>query len=360
VGRRPILTLCDIGQIEMPQCNTPPRPEGVLPFDMRRREFITLLGGVALAWPLVAQAERIRRIGVLSPYPADDPEVMDRIVAFRQGMQERGWSEGRNLQIDYRWAGADPARIRSYAAELAGEPPDVIIAIASPSVAALRQATKTIPIVFVGIGDPVGQGFVASLARPGGNVTGFTGYEFSIGEKWLGFVKGLAPGVTRVAFLFHPELGPFHSHWQNSVEAAAATLGVETTAAPVRATADVERVISAIAAAPNGGMVVEPDAYTHANRRLIIELAAQYRLPAIYAYRQEASEGGLVSYGPDMRDLYRRSAAYVDRILKGDKPADLPVHEPLKYELAINLKTAKALGLTVPAMLLATADEVIE
>ena len=329
---------------------------------MRRREVITLLGGAA-AWPLRARAQqgdRIRRVGVLSPYSADDPEVRDRIVAFRQGMQERGWSEGRNLKIDYRGAGGDPARIRSYAAELVGEAPDVIIAIASPSVAALRQATKTIPIVFVGIGDPVDQDFVASLARPGGNVTGFTGYEFSIGEKWLGFVKGLAPGVTRVALLFHPELGPFHSHWQNSIEGAAATLGVETTAAPVRATADVERVINAIAAAPNAGMVVEPDAYTHANRRLIIELAARYRLPAIYGYGHEASEGGLVSYGPDMRDLYRRSASYVDRILRGGKAADLPVQEPLKYELVINLKTANALGLTVPATLLATADEVIE
>ncbi len=338
-----------------------PRPlKGVLLLDMRRREFITLLGGVALAWPLAAQAERIRRIGVLSPYPADDPDVMERIGAFRRGMQEHGWSEGRNLQIDYRWAGADPARLRSYATELVGEPPDVIVAIASPTVTALRQATNTIPIVFVGIGDPVDQGFVASLARPGGNVTGFTGFEFSIGEKWLGLVKGLAPGVTRVAFLFHPELGPFHSHWQNSVEAAAAILGVEATPAPVRAAADVERVISAMAAAPNGGMVVEPDIYTHANRRLIIALAARYRLPAIYGYRDEASEGGLVAYGPDMRDLYRRSASYVDRILKGDKPADLPVQEPLKYELVINLKTAQALGLDVPPNLLALADEVIE
>ena len=343
----------------MPQCNTPPRPKGVLPFNMRRREFI-ILGGVALAWPLAAQAERIRRIAVLSPYPADDPEVMERIAAFRQGMQEHGWSEGRNLQIDYRWAGVDPVRLRSYATEMAGEPPDVIVAIASPTVTALRQATNTIPIVFVGIGDPVDQGFVASLARPGGNVTGFTGFEFSIGEKWLGFLKGLAPGVTRVALLFHPELGPFHSHWQNSVEGAAATLGVETTAAPVRVDADVERAISVFAATPNGGMIVEPDAYTHANRRLIIKLATQHRLPAIYAYRQEASEGGLISYGPDMRDLYLRSASYVDRILKGGKPADLPVQEPLKYELVINLKTAKALGLTVPATLLATADDVIE
>jgi len=330
---------------------------------MKRREFITLLGGAAAAWPLAARAqqgERMRRIGVLSGLAADDPEMVARMAAFRQGMQEQGWSEGRNLQIDYRSAGADAARIKSYAAELVGAPPDVILAITSPSVVALRQVTNTIPIVFVAIGDPVGQGFVASLARPGGNITGFTGLEFSLGEKWLGFLKGLAPGVTRVGFLFHPELGPFHLHWLKSVEAAAATLGVETTAAPVRAAADVEHVISAIAAAPNGGLVVEPDAYTLANRRLIIELAARHRLPAVYAYRHDASEGGLVSYGPDVRDLYRRSASYVDRILKGEKPADLPVQEPLKYDLVINLKTAKSLGLTVPPTLLATADEVIE
>jgi putative ABC transport system substrate-binding protein len=214
--------------------------------------------------------------------------------------------------------------------------------------------------VFVGISDPVGQGFVASLARPGGNITGFTGFEFSIGGKWLGLLKELVPGVTRVALLFHPELAPFHLHWLNLVEAAAATLGVETTAAPVRAAADVERVITAIAAASNGAMVVVPDAYTIANRRLIIELAARYRLPAIHAYRYDASEGALASYGPDLRDLSARSASYVDRILKGEKPADLPVQEPLKYDLVINLKTAKSLGLTVPPTLLATADEVIE
>ena len=331
--------------------------------NMKRREFITLLGAAAAAWPLAARAQqgdRMRRVGVLSGFPADDPEMVARMATFRQAMQEQGWSEGRNLQIDYRSAGADAARIKFYAAELVGAPPDVILAITSPSVAALRQATNTIPIVFVAIGDPVGQGFVASLARPGGNITGFTGLEFSLGEKWLGFLKGLAPDVTRVAFLFHPELGPFYSHWLNSVEAGAANLGVETTAAPVRTAADVERVISAIAAAPNGGLVVQPDAYTLANRRLIIELAARHRLPAVYAYRHDASEGGLVSYGPDVRDLYRRSASYVDRILKGEKPADLPVQQPLKYELVINLKTAKTLGLTVPLALQVAADEVIE
>jgi len=275
-------------------------------------------------------------------------------------MQEHGWSEGRNLQIDYRWAGADAARTKSYAAELVGESPDVTLAITSPSVAALRQATNTIPIIFVAISDPVGQGFVASLARPGGNITGFTGLVFSLGQKWIGLLKELAPGVTRVGFIFHPDLGPYHSHWLNSVETAAATLGVEVTAAPVRVTADLERAIGAIAAQPNGGLIVQPDAYTLVNRRPIIELVARYRLPAIYGERNYPSEGGLASYGPDICDLYRRSASYFDRILKGDKPADLPVQEPLKYELAINLKTAKALGLTVPPTLLATADEMIE
>jgi putative ABC transport system substrate-binding protein len=330
---------------------------------MRRRDFVAGLGWAMLIRPLTARAQqgdRMRRVGVLSGIAADDPEMIVRIAAFRQAMREKGWSEDRNLQIDYRCAGADAARIKSYAVELVGAAPDVILAITSPSVAALRQATSTIPIVFVGPADPVGQGFVANLARPGGNITGFTGFEFSIGEKWLGFLKGLVPGVTRVAFLFHPELGAFHSHWLHSVEAAAATLGVKATAAPVRAAADVERVISAIAAAPNGGMVVQPDPYTLANRKLIIELAARYRLPAIFAYRHDASEGGLVSYGPDMHDLFHRSASYIDRIFKGEKPADLPVQQPLKYELVINLKTAKALGLTVPLEMQVAADQLIE
>jgi putative ABC transport system substrate-binding protein len=241
---------------------------------MRRREFITLVGGAATAWPLAVhaqQGERIRRMGVLGGYPAEDPETKTRIAAFRQAMEDHGWSEGHNLQIEYRWAGADAARINSYAVELVGTRPDVILAITSPSVAALQQVTKIIPIVFVGIGDPVGQGFAASLGRPGGNITGFTGFEFSLGEKWLGFLKELAPGLTRVAFVFHPEMGPFHLHWLNSVKAAAANMGVETSAAPVRTAAELEGVISAIASAPNGGLVVEPDAYTFANGRLIIE-----------------------------------------------------------------------------------------
>jgi putative tryptophan/tyrosine transport system substrate-binding protein len=327
---------------------------------MRRREFIAVLGGAA-AWALTAraqQAEHVRRVGVLFGLAEDDRAAKARIAAFRQGMQELGWSEGRNLHLDIRWFHSE--RIESRAAELVGAMPEVLLATNSPSVAALRHATSAIPIVFVGIGDPVGQSFVESLSRPGGNITGFTGLEFSLGEKWVGFLKELAPGVTRIAFLFHPEMGPYYPLWLKSVEAAAATVGVETAAAPVRAPADIERTIRAIAAQPNGGLVVQPDSYTIANRRLIIELAAQHRLPAVYTYRDETAEGGLVSYGPDVPDLYRRCAAYVDRILKGERPADLPVQQPLKYELVVNLKTAKALGLTVPDSLLARADEVIE
>jgi putative tryptophan/tyrosine transport system substrate-binding protein len=329
---------------------------------IRRREFIAGIGSAA-AWPVTArgqQPDRVRRVGVLSGMAVDDPQTQARIVAFRQGMEERGWSEGRNLQIDYHGAGADPERIKLYAAELVGARPEVIFAITSASVAALQQAKCEIPIVFAGIGDPVGQGFVASLARPGGNITGFAALEFSLGEKWVELLKELAPGTTRAAFVFHPEIGPHYRLLLKSVEAAAATLGIETTAAPVRVVADIERAISAIAAAPNGGLIVQPDGYTSANRRRIIELAAQHRLPAVYAYRYVVAEGGLASYGPHWIDLYRQSTAYVDRILRGEKPADLPVQQPLKYELVVNLKSAKSLGLTVPQILLVQADEVIE
>ena len=328
---------------------------------MRRRNFIALVGGAA-AWPMATRAQQRQsvRIGVLGGYVVDDPEIQARIAAFRQGMQEQGWNEGSNLQIDYRWAGPDAEPIKTFATELVATSPRVILAIASPSVAALRKVTHTVPVVFVGIGDPVGQGFVANLARPGGNITGFTGLEFSLGEKWLRFLKELAPGLSRAAFLFHPELGPYYSHWLKSVESAATALGVQVTAAPVRAAADVEGAMSAIAAQPNGGLVVQPDAYTVANRGLIVELAARYRLPAVYTYPRDAAEGGLISYGPDLDDLYRRSASYIDRILKGEEPADLPVQQPLKYELVINLKTAKALGLAVPPTLQIAADEVIE
>jgi putative tryptophan/tyrosine transport system substrate-binding protein len=329
----------------------------------KRRELITLFGSAAVSWPLAARAQQregMRRIGVLSGFAADDSEGQARIAAFRRGMQEQGWSEGRNLQIDYRWAGPDAGWIKAFAADLVGTSPSVILALSSPSVAALREATRSVPVVFVGIGDPVGQGFVASLAQPGGNITGFTGFEFSLGGKWLGFLKELAPGVSRAAFLFHPEIGPYYLSWLKSVEAAATPLGVQITAVPIRAAADVEAAIRTIAALPNGGLIVEPDSYTSANRRLIIELAARYQLPAVYAYAREPAEGGLLSYGPDESDLFRRSASYVDRILKGEQPANLPVQQPLKYELVINVKTAKALGLIIPNTLLISADVVIE
>jgi putative tryptophan/tyrosine transport system substrate-binding protein len=327
---------------------------------MRRREFIAGLG-TGLAWPLAARAQfdRVRRIGVLIGLPADDTETKARLVAFRQGMQQHGWSEGRNLQVDYRWAGPEVKRIEAHAKELVGTLPDVIVAITSPSVAALQQATRTIPIVFAGIGDPVGQGFVASLARPGGNVTGFTGIEFSLGGKWVDLLKQIAPSVTRAAYLFHPEMGPYYPRWLKSVEGAAAALGMEVIAAPVRAVADIERVVKAFAGATDG-LIVQPDGFTVANRGIIIEVSARYRLPAVYTYPYEAVDGGLVSYGPVISDQFRRSAAYVDRLLKGAKPEDLPVQQPLKYELVVNLKTAKALGLTIPETLLATADEVIQ
>jgi putative tryptophan/tyrosine transport system substrate-binding protein len=330
---------------------------------MKRRAFVSLLGGVAVAWPLAAhaqQGERMRRIGVLLPSAADDPEYQARITAFLQGLAQLGWLDGHNVRIDTRWAGADADRIRKYAAELVGTSPDVLLATNSPGVAALRQATRSIPIVFMGIGDPVVQGFVTSLARPGGNVTGFTGFEFTLGGKWIGLLKEMTPAITRVTYIFHPEIGPFYPLWVGSVEAAAVAASIELTAVPIRAVADIERAVGAIAGQPNGGLIVQPDSYTIANRKLIIELSLRQRLPAIFAYRSETADGGLMSYGPDLPDLYRRCAAYIDRILKGEKPGELPVQQPTKFELVINLKTARSLGLEVPPTLLARADEVIE
>ena len=328
---------------------------------MRRREFIAGLVGAAWAVQVLAQqSERVRRIGVLSGLAEDDAQAQDRVEAFRQGMRERGWNEGRNLKIDFCWGGADAERIKSCAAELVGFAPDATLATSSARVAALKQVTRAIPIVFAGIGDPVGQGFVESLARPGGNITGFTGLEFSLGEKWVELLKRVAPGVTRATYIFHPEIGPYYPKWLKSVETAAINFGIETTASPVRTLADVERAISVIAAQPNGGLIVQPDTFTIDNRKSIIESAARHRLPAVYAYRSHAAEGGLVSYGPDPTAQFRQAAAYVDRILRGEKPADLPVQQPLKYELVFNLKTAKALGLNIPETLLATADELVQ
>ena len=329
--------------------------------DMRRREFVALLGGAA-AWPLAAgaeQGERIRRIGVLMPSAADDPEFQARITAFLQGLAQLGWLDGRNVRIDSRWGVADADRIRKYAAELVGLAPDVILANSSAAVAPLLQATRTVPIVFTTVADPVGAGYVDSLARPGGNATGFIVFEYSIAAKWLELLKEIAPGVTRVAVVRESAIAAGPGQF-GVIQAAAPSLGVELRPIDVRDASEIERAIAAFAQGSNGGLIVtgSPGAIFH--RELIIALAARHRLPATYSARFWPTDGGLISYGPDSIDPLRRAASYVDRILKGEKPADLPVQAPTKYELVINLKTAKALGVTVPETLLARADEVIE
>jgi putative ABC transport system substrate-binding protein len=328
---------------------------------MNRREFMTLLGGTAAAWPLVARAQqsgRVRRIGALMGIAENDPESQARITAFLQRLQELGWTEGHNVRIDYRFAGGDTRRMRAYAAELVGLAPDVILVQSNDGLAALRQETRTVPIVFAVVADPVGSGFVESLARPGGNITGFTIFEPSLGGKWLQALKEIAPGVTRVAAILHPETTA-NVEFLRAAEAAASSFGVTLTAAGVHDAAEIERAVTAFATEPNGGLVV-PHPVTAAHRDLIIGLAARHRLPAVYSFRFFATAGGLMAYGNDAVDLFRRAASYVDRILKGEKPGELPVQAPTKFELVINLKTANALGLTVPPNLVARADEVIE
>jgi putative tryptophan/tyrosine transport system substrate-binding protein len=330
---------------------------------MRRREFITLLGSVAVVLPLAARAqqpERMRRIGVLMSFGADDPEAPGRVTAFAQGLQELGWTVGGNVRIDYRWGANDTDRFRRYAEELVALAPDVILANAGSIVGALQQVSRTVPIVFVTTIDPVGGGWVASLARPGGNATGFASYEFSMSGKLLELLKELAPGVTRVAVIRDPSV-PAGSGGFAAIQTVAPSLGVELTPVGVRDATEIERAVSALARSSSGGLVIvgPPSSLAH-HRDLIITLAARHRLPAVYPVRLFVNDGGLISYGPDSADQYRRAAGYVDRILKGEKPADLPVQAPTKFELIINLKTAKALGLTVPASLLGRADEVIE
>jgi putative ABC transport system substrate-binding protein len=328
---------------------------------MKRRAFITLLGGAA-AMPLVARAqqpERMRRIGVLLPSTADDPEYQARVAAFHQGLQQSGWSIGRNVRIDTRWATANADDIRRHAAELAALAPDVIVATSSPVVGTLQAATRSVPIVFVSIADPVGAGFVDSLARPGGNATGFTNFEYSIGGKWLELLKEIAPRVTRVAVLRDPAIAAGPGQFA-AIQTAAPSLGVEVNPVNMRDAPEIERAVTAFARSANGGLIVTAAPLGEAHREPIVTLAARNRLPAVYSNRVFVTAGGLISYGPDRVDQYRRAAGYVDRILKGEKPADLPVQAPIKFELVINLKTARALGLTVPATLLARADEVIE
>jgi ABC-type uncharacterized transport system substrate-binding protein len=329
---------------------------------MRRREFITLLGGAAAAWPLAAraqQAERVRRIGLLMG-TADDREGQARVTVLKQGLQELGWTDGRNIQIETRFGGADADRIRAYAAELVALAPDVIVGNATPVTRALRQATSSIPIVIVGVNDPVEQGFVSSLAHPGGNITGFALIDFQMVGKWLEMLKEAAPSVARAVLMFSPDTSPHYYVYLRSFEAMRRSVAVEVTAAPVRDTAEVEEALTKLGREPGGGLIVAPDAFTVVHHQLLIRLAQQHRLPAVYGYRTYVVEGALMSYGPDPYDNFRRSASYVDRILKGAKPADLPVQQPTKFELAINLKTAKALGLQIPDKLLALADEVIE
>jgi len=329
---------------------------------MNRRNFISFVGGAA-AWPLTAraqQAEPVRRVAFLHAYAENDPEVLSRIVAFRQGLEALGWIENRNIRIEHRYSGGDLSRIQVYTAEVVRSAPDVIAASSTPIVAALKQATSTIPIVFSVVNDPVGQGFVAAVSRPGGNITGFTFVDFPLIGKWLDMLKDIAPGVRRVALIFNPDTSPFYPVFLREFGAGPTLRAVELSTSPVHDEAEIETAITAFARDPAGGLIVGPDVFMNTRRRLIMALAQRHRLPAIYGFRQFALEGGLISYGPDSIDIVRRSASYVDRILKGEKPADLPVQTPTKYELVINLETAKALGLTVPLIMQMTADEVIE
>ena len=327
---------------------------------IERRKFLGTLGGAAVAWPLAArtQTKRIRRIGVLMGLVANDPEAQSRVVALENGLRELGWIKGHNLSIEYRWAG--DGVLRDHAAELLAMAPDLILANSTPVTRGLRQQSGAVPIVFTQVTDPIGQGLVPNLAHPGGNITGFTSFEFSIGTKWLEALKQTAPHVTRVALVFNPQSAPFADMFLKPVDAAAPSFSVAPIKAAVRDPADVDRVFDAFAREPNGALMVLPDISMTNYRGAIIALAARHRLPAVYPYRYFAASGGLMSYGIDGTDVFRRAAGYVDRILKGTSPGELPIQAPTKYELVINLKTAKALGLEVPPTLLARADEVIE
>jgi putative ABC transport system substrate-binding protein len=329
---------------------------------LNRREFVTLLGGAAVAWSFAAgaqQASGMRRIGVLMNQDAHDLESMARVTAFAQGLQELGWRVGQNLHIDYRWAGGDADRIRQYAAELVALAPEVILATGNFGVRPLQQATRALPIVFVGVTDPVGGGFVSSLARPDSNATGFANFEYGLSGKWLELLKEIAPRVTRAAIIrdaaVASEVGQL-----GAIQSVAPSLGIELTPIGVRDSEEIERAVTTFARMPNGGLIAVSGSVVVEDRALIIALASRLQLPAVYPFRFFATSGGLISYGPDLLDQYRRAAGYIDRILKGAKPADLPVQAPTKYELVINLKTARALGLDLPPTLLARADEVIE
>ena len=330
---------------------------------MRRRELINLFGSAVVAWPLAAGAQqtgRVRRIGLLIPFPDDrEPLVKNYLSTFRQRLHELGWVEGRNIRFDYRFTGQVPERMRVGSQELIALAPDIIVVLANPAAAIVREATQTIPIVFVSVSDPIGGGFVTNLAHPGGNITGFQNFETAIGGKWLQVLKEIAPAVRRVAFVHSPEI-PAHVAFMHAAEAASASLGIKVTPAGVRSAAEIEAALRAFAKEPDGGLIVAPSPFNTSNQQLILSLASELRLPAIYPFRYFAENGGLASYGFNTVEQHRGAASYVDRILKGEKPGDLPVQAPTKYDLVINLKTAKALGLDVSMQLQQRADGVIE
>lgn len=334
---------------------------------MRRRDFMAVLGGAAvpsILWRSAACAQdggEPRRVGVLSSLGESDPEARSMAASFHHALQEAGWIDGRNVRIEHRWAAGSVERLEAFAKELVGWRANVIVAHTTPSVIALRKETATIPIVFAQISDPIGAGFIANVARPGGNITGFSNFEASIGSKWIELLKETAPGVMRGAILFNPETAPYVGrYYQGPFEAAARSFGVQPSASPVRSGAEIASALAALQGEPPGGLIVMPDTFNIVHRQQIIELAARHRVPAIYPYGFAVREGGLISYGVDPVDLFRRAAGYVDRVLKGAKAAELPMQAPVKFELLINLKTANALALKIPQTLLATADDVIE
>ena len=332
---------------------------------MRRREFITTLGSavVTTAWPLAARAQQpdqMRRIGVLLAVAESDVDVSKGIGIFQQTLQELGWKVGHNTRIDYRWGNADPERIQTLAKELVDLNPGVLVGHSTPSAKGLLKYTRSIPIVFLTVTDPLGQGLVASLSRPDGNITGFSVFEFSLGSKWLETLKLIAPGLRRITSIFNPKTAPYYELYLKAISAAVPSLAVESIAVPVHSETDIENAIRKVGSETDSALFVLPDSHNVVYRKRIIELAAQYRLPTIYYFRYFVSDGGLISYGPDEMDLFRRTAGYVDRILRGTNPSDLPVQQPTKFELVINLKTAKAMGMQIPASLIARADEVIE
>jgi putative ABC transport system substrate-binding protein len=328
---------------------------------MKRREFIALLGGAA-AWPLAARAQqdgRVRRIGVLMPYDENEPLTKPQVSAFTQALADLGWTDGRNVRIDLRWASSDINRIRAFAQELVGLKPDIIVTVGSPATAAVQRGTRTIPIVFASVSDPVASGLVERLDRPSGNMTGFATHEATLGSKYLELLSEIAPGLKRAAIMFNPDTSPL-SAYMPSLETAARSLKIELIMVPIHGDAEIETAIVALGSEPGGGLFAMPDAFMRAHRAAIILAAARNNVPAVYWYSDFARDGGLLSYGPDPVDNFRRAAPYVDRILRGEKPGDLPVQFPTKFEMVVNLKTAKALGLAVPPSILLRADEVIE